>query len=476
VYDPNTNRMIVFAGQEDCGPSNNEVWVLENANGSGGTPSWTQLSPAGTAPAPRTGQSAIYDPATNEMVIFGGGTASGAVNEAWALSNANGIGGTPTWTQLSPGGSLPSARSAHIGTYNPTTNDMVIFGGGTASGSANDSWLLTYANGLGGTSSWIQLSPTGGPPSGRSNLVAVMSAATNRMTIFAGQNCPPSGCVALNDTWVLSVAAPPPIITITSPTATSYEINQPVAASYTCTNASNTVASCVGSVAGGDIDTSSLGSKTFTVNASDTSGNTSSKSVAYTVAQSSLAISLTAPTATTYTLNETVPSGYTCTDDETVTLCAGPVASGADIDTTSVGNKSFTVNATDIYTNSLSQSVNYIVDFSIFPLYDSTHAVKSGAVIPIKLQLVDAAGNDVSSAGTVVHATGAVMVSSSVSETVVSAGSANPDNDFRFDPTLGTTGGYIFNLSTKGYPTGTYLLNFTAGNDPTTHSVQFEVR
>jgi len=43
------------------------------------------------------------------------------------------------------------------------------------------------------------------------------------------------------------------------------------------------------------------------------------------------------------------------------------------------------------------------------------------------------------------------------------AGNANPDSDFRFDPTLGTSGGYIFNLKTTGLTTGTYNLYFTAG-------------
>ena len=53
------------------------------------------------------------------------------------------------------------------------------------------------------------------------------------------------------------------------------------------------------------------------------------------------------------------------------------------------------------------------------------------------------------------------------------SGNANPDSNFRYDTTLG---GYIFNLSTSGLGTGTYTLSFTAGSDPTTHAVQFQVR
>ena len=45
--------------------------------------------------------------------------------------------------------------------------------------------------------------------------------------------------------------------------------------------------------------------------------------------------------------------------------------------------------------------------------------------------------------------------------------------NFRYDASLN---GYIFNLGTKGYSTGTYNLNFTAGADPATHSAAFAVK
>ncbi len=190
-------------------------------------------------------------------------------------------------------------------------------------------------------------------------------------------------------------------------------------------------------------------------------------------------ISITSPAATTYALDQQVAATYSCTDSypgDTVTVCAGPVASGADFDTSSVGAKTFTVNATDSYANSSKAAVSYTIAYNICPQYDETKPVHSGATIPIKLQLCDAKGTDESASGVVVHATGVVMVSSDVSETLQDAGDANPDFDFRFDSTLGPSGGYIFNLKTTGYPTGTYDLQFTAGSDPTAHVAQFEVK
>ncbi|MEK7407513.1 MAG: hypothetical protein AAB225_20740 [Acidobacteriota bacterium] len=114
--------------------------------------------------------------------------------------------------------------------------------------------------------------------------------------------------------------------------------------------------------------------------------------------------------------------------------------------------------------------------YNICQLYDSEKPVKSGATIPIRLQLCDAGGANLSSPSIVLHATGLVQVSTNTAEVVQDAGNANPDNDFRYDSTLGGSGGYVFNLKTTGLATGTYRLSFTAGGDPAVYSVLFQVR
>lgn len=107
--------------------------------------------------------------------------------------------------------------------------------------------------------------------------------------------------------------------------------------------------------------------------------------------------------------------------------------------------------------------------------YDQTRSVHSGAAYPVKIELCDGAGNDLSSPAITVHATQVTSVSG-FAGLVDDAGNANPDNDFRFDSGLGPTGGYIFNLKTTGLASGTYSLQFTAGADPVTHSVNFGVK
>lgn len=111
--------------------------------------------------------------------------------------------------------------------------------------------------------------------------------------------------------------------------------------------------------------------------------------------------------------------------------------------------------------------------YHVCPLYDQNVAKKAGSAYPIKIQLCDGSGNDLSSSIITVHAVSVIRISTNTPATLDDTGNANPDFDFRYDSTIN---GYTFNLSTKGYDTGTYSLSFVAGNDPTEHSVQFAVK
>jgi hypothetical protein len=218
VYDAADNIMIVFGGST-CQPSwftcttfafYNEVWVLTNANGQGGTPVWTQLSPSGTPPAQRAYATAVYDSANNRLIVFGGQNAKTAFSDVWVLSNANGMGGTPTWTQLSPSGTGPTGEVA--GVYDQPNNILITFGGPNAALTklTNAVWTLSHANGLGGAPQWTNIVPDGKPgsPPVRFAETAVYDQANNRMIIFGGSNNTSKygGYVGLNDVWVLTNA------------------------------------------------------------------------------------------------------------------------------------------------------------------------------------------------------------------------------------------------------------------------------
>jgi hypothetical protein len=222
VYDPSSNRIILFAGASDNvgNPRRNDVWVQTNANGLGGTGAWSNLIPNGVAGSPqvRSNHSAVYDIANNRMIIYGGcgavPTSNGCLpiaDNVWVLSNANGVGGTPSWTQLFPTGGPPPARQGHQAVYDPNTNSMIVWagqdGGGSVCSTFPDVWVLSHANGLGGTPNWIQLSTSGGPPPGQYFSTAVYDSTNNVLTVFGGIGLLGTQCGQLtNAVWALSHA------------------------------------------------------------------------------------------------------------------------------------------------------------------------------------------------------------------------------------------------------------------------------
>ena len=194
-YDPVRERMLVFGGVGSG--TFNDVWALSLT----GTPVWTELTPAGTPPSPRSGHSMIYDPVRDRMVVFGGFDGS-YLDDVWALSLA----GTPTWTELTPGGTPPGGRRSHSAIYDPARDRMVVFGGvyGGANGTYfNDVWSLS----LTGPPEWTPVSPSGTPPSPRSLHSAIYDPLRDRMVVFGGQL--PGGTNALSDVWSLSLADAP---------------------------------------------------------------------------------------------------------------------------------------------------------------------------------------------------------------------------------------------------------------------------
>jgi hypothetical protein len=207
VYNSTLNKMIVFGGAGGfANPTYNDVWVLNNANGVTGSPSWTPLSPTGTAPAPRFAHTAVYDEAHDIMIVFAGGSGARGVvfNDVWLLKNATGTTGTPAWSLLPITGPAPTARAGHTAVYNASTNKMIIYGGYASNGSTlQDIAVLSNANGLGSTSTWQDELISGPVLYGHS---AVYDAVHDRMTVFGGYD-PNTTQGYQNALWLLKNAS-----------------------------------------------------------------------------------------------------------------------------------------------------------------------------------------------------------------------------------------------------------------------------
>ncbi len=186
-------------------------------------------------------------------------------------------------------------------------------------------------------------------------------------------------------------------------------------------------------------------------------------------------ITIASPAAGNFLLNLAVAVSYSCSDGGSgVANCSGTTANGGSLDTASPGAKTFTVASADNVGNiATPATVSYSVNFGVVALYDQTRAHKSGSTIPIKIRLVDANGVNVSSPSLLPHAISVIQTSSQASTEFGDAGNSNPDFDFRYDASLG---GYIFNLQTTGFGTGSYVLNFIAASPQPVYSVGFQVR
>ena len=202
IYDPLRQRIVLFGGN-DSGTPLGDIWALNLSP----SLSWTQITPApGPAPVPRMLHDAIYDPAGDRMVVFGGFDGSGTRNDLWALS----LGGTPTWTELAPTGTPPAPRYGYSLEFDPNRQRAILFGGVPYGGIPfNDVWALTLG---GGPLAWTRLFPGGTGPSPRYVHLATYDGVHDRMLVSGGA----SGSGTLQDVWRLQFSSDQPTATLMS--------------------------------------------------------------------------------------------------------------------------------------------------------------------------------------------------------------------------------------------------------------------
>ena len=191
----------------------------------------------------------------------------------------------------------------------------------------------------------------------------------------------------------------PPQIDIRTPAdGATYELGDQVSVDYSCADPNGTgVAACVGDLpVAAPLDTSRAGTFRFRVLAVDNSRNISQAQATYSVVDPRPAIHITSPgTDSTYTLGDTVAAAYSCASlsGAHIVTCAGPVASGNAIETSTVGAKTFTVNASDDRGKSASATRSYSVVYA-FAGFDSPVSAsgsiddaKPGDSLPLKFTL-----------------------------------------------------------------------------------------
>jgi hypothetical protein len=186
IYDPLRQRMIVFGGYANA-LWTNATWQLTL----GADPQWSQLSPGGNLPSKRLGHSAVYDPVRDRMLVFGGlDTTAAVLGDVWALSMSS----PPAWSALQPSGGPPLPRRYHTAIYDPLRDRMIVFGGTDA---VTAEYIDTWSLWLSPAPRWEPMMPHGNPPAGRYGHSAIYDPVRDRMLVFGGY---PRN----NQTWALS--------------------------------------------------------------------------------------------------------------------------------------------------------------------------------------------------------------------------------------------------------------------------------
>lgn len=167
-------------------------------------------------PSGRVGAGLAYDPTAaydvgttpqhGYAVAFGGSTAYGPSNQTWVFLARP----TTAWSETFPSIS-PSARSFAAMMYDPHDGYVVLFGGMNATGAAlNDTW--TFQNG-----SWNQLFPTVSPPA-RFGAQITYDGAGGYLLLFGGEN----GTAYFSDTWTFQGGTWTPVTSPNTPPARAF--------------------------------------------------------------------------------------------------------------------------------------------------------------------------------------------------------------------------------------------------------------
>jgi hypothetical protein len=222
VYDPLRDRLVLFGSCYDvCGPSDAYELSL------GTDPAtWAPLNSI-NRPRPRAGNSATYDPLRDRMIVIGGDNTSQSQDrwEVLSLSFSN----PPTWTHL-PDVPPEAGFWNHTAIYDPARDRIVVFGSGASNGT-NDVWALSLAP----TPLWIHLSPTGNLPTRRYSMSGTYDPSTDRMLIYGGFT---QAQYFLSDEWSLTWGQP--IAPLAScPGATSAAPSDVVNSTYAISNPSS---------------------------------------------------------------------------------------------------------------------------------------------------------------------------------------------------------------------------------------------
>jgi Kelch motif protein/galactose oxidase-like protein len=146
-------HLVIFGGQAG-GKFLNDAWAFDSVRGE-----WIELKTGSKNPGARAGAGGTT--IASALVVSHGVTARARVQDTWALSTK--------WTNVTPKGARPAPRSDHRIAYMSGRKRMLLFGGRSNKSLLGDTWLYDPT-----VLAWTQLKIAG--PSARSTFAAVGTA------------------------------------------------------------------------------------------------------------------------------------------------------------------------------------------------------------------------------------------------------------------------------------------------------------
>lgn len=187
AFDPavEENGSVLFGGYVTAYGPANDTWVWQGWSG------WVFLNTSSAPPVTELASMA-YDPAIQAIVLFGCGDACvNGNNGTWELYSGQ-------WWQVVPSGTIPVYRYGDVMTWDPALSAVVMFGGFSFTGYLDDTW--TFSGGR-----WSEVPVTAPAPPARYIAGLSPDSSAFPPVLFGGSQFYPFGLYPMNDTWVYEV-------------------------------------------------------------------------------------------------------------------------------------------------------------------------------------------------------------------------------------------------------------------------------